>query len=128
MSELEQMGVTFALDDFGSGNAVGEKPLNSYKFSSIKLDRKMFLDGLKDDFQDVKNWCDKIKAINPKAELVLEGVEWDNNPELKEERLTKLKNAGITTYQGFGFSKPISNEELIKILQEQTGYTPSEMQ
>ena len=126
-SELEELGVTFALDDFGSINATGIKAIRSYNYNTIKFDRGMLKKALNDDFAEVTEWCNIIKHIHPNAKIIMEGVDWYGDDELKEKMLQGLSNAGVTSFQGYGFAFPETAEKLVDRLKIQSTSTPPGM-
>lgn len=109
MNILKEQNVTFSLDDFGSGFS----SLNYLKYlpiNEIKID-KSFID---DIVQDKRNSVILNAIINIAAELnlnlIIEGVE-------TIEQVTLLNNIGAKVYQGFYFSKPLSETDLVSFFE-----------
>ena len=53
--ELKSMGISFALDDFGSANAKGKTVLNSLYYDEVKIDKSLL-----DDAKETGNY-DELK-------------------------------------------------------------------
>jgi EAL domain-containing protein (putative c-di-GMP-specific phosphodiesterase class I) len=110
MKKLEEHGLCFSLDDFGSGssnlNYIIDMPV-----SIVKLDKL-----LSDEY--FKN-SEKAKAIvNAVIEMahsigikiIAEGIE-------TQEEFDKMKALGVDYIQGFFFSKPLPEHEFLKFIQ-----------
>jgi len=108
MHELRLLGVTLSLDDFGTG------------YSSLAYLKKLPLDQIKIDQSFVKNMLQNssdvaiIKTILSLAEafnleVIAEGVE-------TQEHYNALLNLKCKAFQGYYFSKPQTNEELLNSL------------
>lgn len=109
MNDLKRMGVTLAMDDFGTG------------FSSLSYLKDLPLDVLKIDQSFVRQLESNvssqaiIRAILSLAqglglEVVAEGVE-------NETQLNFLKQYECGIFQGFLFSRPIPAEEFVQLLE-----------
>ncbi|MBU3136831.1 EAL domain-containing protein [Clostridium gasigenes] len=108
IKELKDMGIIISLDDFGTGyssfNYIVRLPL-----SIIKIDRS-FINGM--DLQD--EYTKILRLIIESAHslnlpIVAEGVE-------TEEQLEKLKQMNVDYIQGYLFSKPLEEEDALKLL------------
>ena len=108
IKELKDMGIIISLDDFGTGyssfNYIVKLPL-----SIIKIDRS-FINGM--DLQD--EYTKILRLIIESAHslnlpIVAEGVE-------TEEQLEKLKQMNVDYIQGYLFSKPLEEEDALKLL------------
>ena len=105
MEKLQEYGVKFSLDDFGTGhsnlNYIMEMPVDIVKF-----DRKMvtsyFKDGKAKYVMDAA--MSMIKGMD--MEIVSEGIEDEN-------QLKVMNDLGIHYIQGFYFSKPLPQNEFI---------------
>lgn len=108
MHALKEIGVSFSMDDFGTG------------FSSLSYLTKLPLDQLKIDQSFVRNICSDPRdavvvqtiigmANNLGIDVIAEGVE------LKEQQMLLAKYK-CNFYQGYLFGKPIPIEELEKTL------------
>ncbi len=108
MHELKQLGIQFSLDDFGTG------------YSSLSYLTQLPLDQLKIDQSFVHNIDTKhtdaviVQTIIGMGnilglEVIAEGVETVAQREF-------LNRAGCTRYQGYLFSRPVTNEEFENVL------------
>lgn len=108
LTKLKQYGVSISLDDFGTGYS-SLNYLRSLPIDEIKID-KSFINDITKDKQAllmVKSIIDLAKNFD--MSLVSEGVE-------EREQLTLLKELGVSTYQGYYFSKPVPVEEMSALL------------
>jgi EAL domain-containing protein (putative c-di-GMP-specific phosphodiesterase class I) len=108
VTDLKKIGVSIAIDDFGTG------------YSSLSYLKKIPLDRLKIDssfIQHIKSVSDDeviIRAViamakNLELEVLAEGVE-------TQLQLDFLKKHACSDVQGFYFSKPLTADELEKVL------------
>ncbi|MGB4661405.1 MAG: EAL domain-containing protein [Mobilitalea sp.] len=108
MKNLRKNGIRFSLDDFGTGysslNYLSNLPINH-----LKIDM-MFVQKIRPgNFEEVV-----VKAIidiahNMKLIVIAEGVE-------TEEQYDTLKQLGSDIVQGYLISRPVSSEEVEKLL------------
>jgi EAL domain-containing protein (putative c-di-GMP-specific phosphodiesterase class I) len=109
MDFLSAKGVSFILDDFGSGytNLV---ELNTMPFSLIKFDKKIIQPGLKTlkGSKILEGMVDIFKRNG--AMVAAEGVE-------AGEQAGTLALMNFDYLQGYYFGKPESGEQLLKNLQ-----------
>lgn len=106
ISTLKKLGCRFALDDFGSGlSSFGY--LKNLPVDYLKIDGMFVKDIVKDpiDFAMVKtiNEIGQLMGMQTIAEFV-------ENDEIKG----MLKGIGVNYVQGYGISKPMSFNELLK--------------
>ncbi|WP_133256740.1 EAL domain-containing protein [Nitrincola tibetensis] len=104
MSQLKKVGVHFSLDDFGTGFS-SLSYLKKLPFDQIKVD-KAFIHDLINNHSDeaiIRSVLAMGKAFD--MNVIAEGVE-------TEQQLQKLKELGCYFYQGFYFSKPMSDQQL----------------
>jgi len=110
VTELKSLGVTIAIDDFGTG------------YSSLSYLKRIPLDRLKIDSSFIQHIQSKdddeviIRAIiaiaqNLDLEVIAEGVETQN-------QLDFLKNNKCNEIQGYYYSKPLSTDEMEKLMKE----------
>ncbi len=110
MEELREFGVTFSLDDFGTGqsnlNYIVDMPVDIVKF-----DRNMTQSYFEN--KKAKYVMDATMHMihGLKLNIVAEGVE-------TEEQFLTLAGLGIRYIQGYYFSKPLSKSDFARFLLE----------
>lgn len=110
MTKLHKEGVTFSLDDFGSGFAAISYLIN-LPVDIVKIDKGILWQAMRDDDSMVvlKSTIRMIQAIRRK--IVVEGIETEEMERiLKENRCDYL--------QGYLYSKPIPGSEYVEFLKE----------
>lgn len=110
MTQLKELGVTFAMDDFGTGFS-SLSYLKRLPFDQIKIDRT-FIRDLATDINDAAI-VETIIAMaeHLKLEVIAEGVE-------TREELEFLQRRGCCSYQGFFFSRPMAASALEQALRK----------
>lgn len=105
LSTLRSEGIGVSLDDFGTGYS-SLSMLNGLPVTELKIDQSFVRDILIDnqDLALTKSIITLAKLFHLKT--VAEGVE-------EEGQVKELQNAGCNILQGYYFSKPISQEDLI---------------
>jgi len=105
MYDLGQYGIKFAMDDFGSGYSNMARFI-TLPFSVAKLDKSLL-----SDFANVNIFFDAAVKLfkSLKIPIVLEGVE-------TKEQLELSRQKEIEYLQGYYFSKPLKEEDLIEFL------------
>jgi EAL domain-containing protein (putative c-di-GMP-specific phosphodiesterase class I) len=109
MEQLERMGVGIAMDDFGTGhsslNYVSVLPI-----SLLKIDRSFVQNCAKrkTDASILAAIVSMGRALG--LTVLAEGVE-------TEEQARVLREQGCDEVQGFLFSRPISADQLMKLLE-----------
>ena len=99
MQKFRDIGVKFALDDYGTGYS-SLRYLNYYQFDYIKID-KSFIDDIETNVQSLKILENIISlANNLDIKLVVEGIENKNQQQI-------LHELQVSLYQGFLFFKPM---------------------
>ena len=106
-------GCGLCMDDFGSGfanlNAVLQLP-----FSCIKLDRSM-LNGICENRKRAEFFRDIIQVLKKMGYAVIaEGVE-------NREQLKIVSDCRVDMVQGYYFSKPLSEQDILQLLREEKG-------
>ena len=103
MDRFHQLGLQFALDDFGSQYA-NAALLTHVKFDCLKLDRQFIISRFEE--QSTRTVIEMIMDLARKLGImtVAEGVEL-------EEQVSFLREAGCDLIQGFYFSRPLPVEE-----------------
>ncbi len=112
MQRLIQLGVSFSLDDYGSGYSnldyVVQMP-----FHLVKLDKLLVWDSFEKRKTKILLETSVEMFKNMHIRLVAEGVE-------TMEQALYLEGIGVDFLQGYYFSKPVCEEEFIKIVENNT--------
>ncbi|MBR6071880.1 MAG: EAL domain-containing protein [Acholeplasmatales bacterium] len=110
MEILKQYGVSFSLDDFGTGNSnlnyVIEMPVKIVKFDKSMVNS--YFDNRIASFV-MNSTIDMIKGLGHK--IVFEGIE-------NQDQINQVKNMKVDYIQGYFYSKPIDKESFIKFIRE----------
>ncbi len=107
--DLHREGFRIALDDFGTGYSALQY-LQSFDIDIIKIDRS-FVTALGETKNGTVVQAVIDMATNIGAQTLAEGIE---NP----DELRLLKGLGVQLGQGYYFSKPIPEAELLQLLAE----------
>lgn len=106
IQELKEFGFKIALDDFGTGysslNYLTYIPVDKIKFDKSMIDK--FLEFEND--KAMKSLISLAHSLNLK--ITAEGIE-------DFQKCIKLKENGCDYIQGYLFSKPLVNDEIVKI-------------
>lgn len=108
LQEFKEMGVMLAIDDFGTGySSLGY--LRQFKVNRLKISRSFVQDVStnSDDAAITTAIINMAKALN--LAVLAEGVE-------NEEQLDFLRDQQCFTIQGFYFSRPVKDEQLVQHL------------
>jgi diguanylate cyclase (GGDEF)-like protein len=108
LSKLSNMGITIAIDDFGSGYSnLGY--LRNFHATTLKIDRSFIISlcTAKHDAQLVKAMLNMATSLGLKT--VAEGIE-------DEETLERLIELGCDVGQGYYWSKPLPGDALSHLL------------
>ena len=116
MSQLKQAGIHFSLDDFGTGFS-SLSYLKKLPFDQIKVDKAFIHDLLSNQSDEAI-----IRSVLAMGEafgmsVIAEGVE-------TEQQLQKLEALGCHHYQGFYFSKPLSDNQLLTCIAQSSAESP----
>ena len=108
MNKLIERNMNFSLDDFGTGFS-NTATLIKYPLHSIKLDKGMVLEAMHNKKAEIilKNTIEMVKMLN--MEIVAEGAE-------TPEQVERLREMGVDFVQGFYYSKPISRDDFLQLL------------
>lgn len=108
MHELKKIGVSFSMDDFGTGFS-SLSYLTQLPLDQVKIDQSFVHNiGIKlTDAVIVQTIISMSKSLG--MEVIAEGVE-------TEAQLAFLKNAGCMVYQGYLFSEAMTLEELENVI------------
>ncbi len=108
MAEVRAMGVSLSIDDFGTGYS-SLSALKSFPISTLKID-KSFVRDLGRNAGDEAIASSIIGlAHRLKLRVIAEGVE-------TEQQRSFLRENGCDEMQGYLFSRPVSPEQLLKLL------------
>lgn len=112
LTELKELGVSIALDDFGAGNTVLAN-LQRLPIDSLKID-KSFMDDLRLSDEEVQQTSDMIQTIVNLAHrfgirTVAEGVE-------TQDQVDIITHTGCDRVQGFWFATPMPAPDFEAIL------------
>ena len=106
LEEIRSLGVSLAMDDFGSGHSVMSS-LESFPFDKIKLDRsyvKGMSEGRKTAGAVIRAVVAMAEDLN--VESVAEGIE-------TPEQLAMLKTMGVSLGQGFLLARPMPQADFL---------------
>lgn len=108
INPLLEKGVTFSLDDYGTGYSNISNVI-TYPFYIIKLDKSMVWSALEDSraMKTLKHTIAMIKELN--FHIVAEGVE-------TLEQASLLGGLGCDYLQGYYFSKPVPEAQFLNML------------
>lgn len=108
MSALSLLGFTFALDDFGTGYS-SLSYLQRLPINKLKIDRSFVMDIL--DSKTPISIVDSIIQLgqNLKMDIIAEGVETN-------DQCAYLSNHGCHSFQGYLFSRPLTEENFLKFI------------
>jgi EAL domain-containing protein (putative c-di-GMP-specific phosphodiesterase class I) len=109
LQDLQSIGISLAIDDFGTGYS-SMAYLKRFPINQLKIDRS-FVNDIHGGGEAI------ISAILAMAHslgisIVAEGVE-------TESQLVFLESIGCDLAQGYYFSRPVSRESVISLLQQQ---------
>lgn len=105
--KIKSLGVYIALDDFGTGYS-SLACMNTLPFDVIKIDRSLVSDvGNEKSAKLLEGLFTMIHSMDFKS--IAEGVE-------TEEQLNWLTNVGCKHIQGYYFSKPLAENDILKLL------------
>ena len=108
MEILKEYGVSFSLDDFGTGNSnlnyIVDMPVDIVKF-----DKQMVTSYFENKIASyvMDSTIEMIKGLGHK--IVFEGVE-------KEEQIVSIKTLKVDYIQGYYYSKPVDKESFVMFL------------
>lgn len=110
MHNMNQDGIAFSLDDYGSGLA-SVNYLIHYPFTIVKLDKEMVWAAVKQENAAIilKHTIEMMKAL--KLYIVAEGVE-------TVQQAATLEEMGCDLFQGYLYAKPMPQNEFVEFLSE----------
>ena len=110
MEQIKELGIRFSMDDFGTGYS-SLSYLKLLPIDEIKIDRS-FVSEINNTVSDqymVSSILNMAQQFN--LTVVAEGVE-------STEQFDYLQGSQCDLYQGFYFSKPLSEQEFVKFYQQ----------
>ena len=109
--EFTAAGIGLCLDDFGSGYA-NLNTVMRLPFSVIKVDRSLLFDICRDEKRAIfyESVVETFHKMN--YHIVSEGVE-------TQEEMEQISSWGVEMIQGYYFSKPLPEKELLELLKKQ---------
>ncbi|MGD9386047.1 MAG: bifunctional diguanylate cyclase/phosphodiesterase, partial [Thioalkalispiraceae bacterium] len=110
--QLKNLGVSISVDDFGTGYS-SLNHLNQFPIDTLKIDRSFITNVNKRKDNDNAGIVTAIMALSHSLRLnvVAEGVE-------TAQELAFLYALGCRTIQGFLFSRPLSEADVIELLRD----------
>lgn len=110
MSKINDLGVTFSLDDYGTGYSTISY-IMKFPFHIVKIDKSILWTAFENERAMIA-LCASVNMIKDMGmKIVVEGVE-------SEEMARELKMLGCDYLQGFYYSKPLPREEFLKYISE----------
>lgn len=106
LNQLRSLGVTIALDDFGSGYS-SIAYLSRFDFDKVKIDRSLLLNTDTERGRKLFALAVELGQITG-ASIVVEGVEQQSEVEF-------VQSLGIECIQGFFFYRPMPIEDVIDL-------------
>ena len=108
MHELGKMGVSFALDDYGSGNA-NCSYLIRFPFQEIKIDKEIVWASFRDKAARIvlENEIHTIKQLG--IPLIIEGIE-------EREQSEAMEQLGVECIQGYYYGRPLPEQECLRYI------------
>ncbi len=105
ITDLKNHGFQFSMDDYGTGYS-NMHSLFSLDFDIVKIDKSILWDAEKSERGQIilESCVHMIKQM--KRKILVEGVE-------TKEQVEKLGKLGVDYLQGYFFSKPITQKELL---------------
>ena len=109
--EFTDAGIGLCLDDFGSGYA-NLNTVMRLPFYVIKVDRSLLFDICRDEKRAIfyESVVETFHKMN--YHIVSEGVE-------TQEEMEQISSWGVEMIQGYYFSKPLPEKELLELLKKQ---------
>ena len=110
MKELRDFGVSFSLDDFGTGrsnlNYIVDMPVDIVKFDKDMIQSYFRSDKAKYVMDAAMHMIQGLQL-----HIVSEGIE-------TEEQYATMEKLGITYIQGYYFSKPLPETEFLEFVKK----------
>jgi EAL domain-containing protein (putative c-di-GMP-specific phosphodiesterase class I) len=109
LKQLQGMGILLSIDDFGTGYS-SLKRLHQLPINTLKIDRSFTSRMLNDE--EIKQIVQTIITLahNLNMEVIAEGIE-------EIEQWEFLRSLNCEYGQGFLFSKPLSEDAILELIQ-----------
>lgn len=106
MNELGKLGITFAMDDYGSGNS-NCSYLIQFPFGEVKIDKEIVGAYFENDTAKVvlENEIRTMKQLG--IPLIVEGIE-------TKEQSEEMERLGVDYIQGYYYGKPMPEKECLR--------------
>ncbi len=116
---LYEMGISTAIDDFGSGYS-SLSTLRNFKINTLKIDRSFINNDVisKSDEIILSDIIHMANALN--VEVITEGVE-------RPDQLEFINSVGCYLIQGYYFDRPLPLNTFVKRLKDRVYPSPEEM-
>lgn len=108
LGKLKKMGVRLSIDDFGTGYS-SLSYLKRFPIDTLKIDQSFIKDITTDADDNAIASTIIAMAHNLRLKVIAEGVE-------NQEQATMLETKGCDEVQGYFFSKPLTENNLCKLL------------
>ena len=108
MRELGKLGMSFALDDYGSGNA-NCSYLIRFPFQEIKIDKEIVWAYFENHSARVvlQNEINIMKELG--LPLIIEGIE-------NKEQSDEMERLGVDYIQGYYYGRPMPEEDCLRYI------------
>ena len=108
LRQLQELGYTFSLDDYGTGYSNLARLIEG-RYTNVKIDKSLLWGGEKSPSAArlLRNMIRIIRSLD--MNVVQEGVE-------TREQLDRVVKAGCNLVQGYYFSRPLREEDFIAFL------------
>ena len=108
MKELGELGITFAMDDYGSGNS-NCSYLIQFPFKEVKIDKEIVCAYFNNDTAKVvlENEIKTMRKLG--IPLVVEGIE-------TKEQSAEMERLGVGYIQGYYYGKPLPQKECLRYI------------
>ena len=110
MEKLKEQGISFSLDDFGAGssnlNYIVDMPVDIVKLD-MHLTEEYFTNAKAKAI--VKTVVDMAHSMD--LRIIAEGIE-------TKQQMDEMKSLGVDYLQGYYFSHPLPEHEILKFLQQ----------
>lgn len=113
LNELRSMGLGIAIDDFGTGYS-SLSYLKRFPINTLKIDRSFINDVTRNSDDAAITNAIIAMSHNLKLRVIAEGVE-------SEAQLAFLRAQDCDEVQGYLFSRPVSGEDFLALLQAEIG-------